>query len=551
MGSSVCKGSASSQNESLSGDSPVSATADASSRAVAGAACERALTLPRPAAATLGGLLLILWASVLLRAAYAWPTNSDNVSVVLTGQSMLQGNWNLHGWWLGPAPFWTTEVPIFAAAVLVGGVNPDVARVVAALVWFAIGLLSVSLAAFGLRGRLRWLSVVITFAFTGVAGPGLVQSGIHNTTAMFALAGVLAAAVSLARPRARVAAATASALLIVSGTGGDALALAVAAAPIIGVSAACAVWEGRLRPWVWALGAAGVASLVAGLMRWLVTRSGGFSSMTPLVVVTRPHRAVIQESLRTIASFLGLTPSSTWQGAALLLARLALIAIAVAGATAAVRSLAGRREVTVNTWLTSVLLVAAASNLAAFTLLAADPLAAWRRLVPACLCLGIACGRLVASAAASSARVELIAGIGAALVLFGQLQVGVTLAHSTAAPNPARDLAAWLEYRHLQQGYAGYWDSNAVTVAAAERVRVYALTGGRDGRLTPFRWNSEAEWYDSERTTPTFVVFNPDQTYGVERTNAQRTFGPPDEEQRAGPYVVMIWHRNLASSLVR
>lgn len=493
--------------------------------------------------------LLTAWAAVLVRIAHEWPPNSDNVSVALTGHALLQGNWNLHGWWLGPAPFWTTESPVFALAVLVGGVSVTVSQVVAGLTWWGIAVIAIALAGSGLQGWARYVAMLVTLGFVGVVGPGLLESAIHNMTALFALAAIVFATLALRSSRLRPVWVGASALLLTAGVEGDPLTVAVAVMPIAAVSAAAAIRARRLRPWAWPLAAAVVALPAARVLQYVAAHTGGFA-VTRGVGGFRANSAVIHETVAVISSFLRLQPGSSGASYLYFSAAVFIIVCALYGLLAWVRTRSVGDADAVSGWLTAVLLAGAASNIGAFLLLAPQPMTAGRRLVPACVYLAIAASRLAVVGLSRRGGPRAV-GLGVAAVVHvvsaGSLAAELLLQPPAAVPSTA--LAAWLDAQGLREGYAGYWDANAVTVASGERVHVYAVRKTSDDRLTAFEYNASAAWYDAHRTNPVFVVIGDRSGDWIDRESAERTFGPPSDQQVVSEYLVLIWNHSLAPAL--
>jgi hypothetical protein len=68
-----------------------------------------------------------------LREARTLAVNSDGASDVLQAWAMLHGNLLLHGWYLGDASFYTTELPEYMLVESVRGLRPDVVYVSTAL----------------------------------------------------------------------------------------------------------------------------------------------------------------------------------------------------------------------------------------------------------------------------------------------------------------------------------------------------------------------------------------------------------------------------------
>jgi hypothetical protein len=136
-------------------------------------------------------------------------------------------------------------------------------------------------------------------------------------------------------------------------------------------------------------------------------------------------------------------------------------------------------------------------------------------------------------------------------VLAGYLAgLGYGLAQPAEPPQNQR-LASWLEAHDLHSGLAGFWQANVVTLATGDQVRVRQVTVDR-GRLAPYRWESDARWYDPRRQTANFVIFSPDiaEYRGfADGAAVTATFGRPARVYRVGSYAVLVWNKNLLAGL--
>jgi hypothetical protein len=120
-------------------------------------------------------------------------------------------------------------------------------------------------------------------------------------------------------------------------------------------------------------------------------------------------------------------------------------------------------------------------------------------------------------------------------------------------PVPAQNqqLATWLAQRHLDRGLSGYWQSNVVTLATNEQVRVLQLrVSGR--RVVPYDWEVKRTWFDPRHNSANFVVLAPSVAEYPGFTNSAAvlaTFGPPEHDYRVGQYQVLVYTRNLLADL--
>jgi 4-amino-4-deoxy-L-arabinose transferase-like glycosyltransferase len=67
-------------------------------------------------------------------AVHSLPMNSDGATVVLEGKAMSGGNLLLNHWGLSLDSFWLVDVPLYAIAVLIAGVHPQLMHLVPAVI---------------------------------------------------------------------------------------------------------------------------------------------------------------------------------------------------------------------------------------------------------------------------------------------------------------------------------------------------------------------------------------------------------------------------------
>jgi hypothetical protein len=115
-----------------------------------------------------------------LRAASTVVTTSDAASFALQGWAMTHGNPLLQGWRLADVSFYTIDLPVYAAGVLVVGLRPDVVQACAASTFTILVVLACATA----RGRSRGLAGAAAAALTAavMAGPGAGVAGVLLTT---------------------------------------------------------------------------------------------------------------------------------------------------------------------------------------------------------------------------------------------------------------------------------------------------------------------------------------------------------------------------------
>jgi len=228
--------------------------------------------------------------AVYLRLASTRAVNSDGASSALQAWDMLHGNPLLHGWTLGDASLYFTELPEYMLVELVRGLNQNVVHVAAALTYTLALVLVAWLAkgrATGREGALRaGIAVGIMLAPQLNSGTDiLLSSPDHFGTSV----PVLLAWLILDRAKPRWHAVVIASLLLALAEVGDLVVLTVAVLPLIIVCAVrvfrAVVVErrplGSQRHDI-ALGAGAVAAGVAGPVALSIIHDlGGFYAVAP------------------------------------------------------------------------------------------------------------------------------------------------------------------------------------------------------------------------------------------------------------------------------
>jgi hypothetical protein len=534
--------------------------ASAQPRAAASAETAPARSAGLPArwrAGALSLLCLVAAFACYLRLASTRPVDSDGASQALQAWDMLHGNVLLHGWWLSDVAFYTTELPQYVFVELVRGLNADVVHVAAAMTYTLVVLLAALLAKGTAAGRAAVARVLITVGImlapqlvSGVKT--LIASPDHIGTSVPLL--VVWLILDRARPSWYVPVATS--LLLGWAAVADPLVLYIGVLPLALV---CAFRVGRAvlrerRPWRsqgYNLALGGGALLAGGaaeLALHVIRVAGGFDVHPPVTKVIHsagvlPHSLnVAGQGLLELAgaNFFGLGLSAQAVLAFLHLVGVVLIVLAF--------GLAARRFLRGLDLVEQVLITAVAVNLVAYVFSTQSGSVLSTREIAAVLPFtAVLAGRMLAD------RVLAVRLAPAFLlvVLAGYLAgLGYGLAQPAEPPQNQR-LASWLEAHHLHSGLAGFWQSNVVSLATGDRVRVRQLTMvGR--RLAPYRWESDAAWYDPKHQTANFVVFSPataEYSGFTDKPAVVAAFGLPAHVYHVGSYTVMVWNKNLLADL--
>jgi hypothetical protein len=544
-----------------------------------------------------GGCALValaLWAAY-VRLSQTFPTDSDGASNALQAWQMLHGNPLLGGWVLSDVSFYTTELPQYMLVELVTGLNANVIHVAAGMT-YTLALIGAAVLA---AGRVRgWAAVIGACIAAGImldpqGADGvlvLLSSPDHIGTSV----PIMLAWLILDRTRPSWAAALAVSLVLGWAEVADSLVTYAAVVPlvlVVVIRLADALIRDRDVPRRRTLAArrheialaigAIAAIVVAHLALRLISALGGFvspgpaSSAAPLGHIIAHNLPVVGHGLLLLfgADFLD------YHGVVLVL-HLVSVILVLAGTGLTVRYfLAGRDLVA------QLLLAGIVVNLAVFIVSTSVSGLPTMREVDVVLPFSAALagrqlGPRIAGALAARSRSSPTAAQTAPwrslrpraawlsrtvaaglLVALGLVGAGYTagLARAVSAPIPissGQRLAAWLEARHLDNGLAGYWQSNAVTLFSKDKVRVRLVDIGY--RLHPqilVRGTREsyAGWYDARASTADFVVLAPGTGQFAGFTDmavVTATFGQPTLTYHYDGYTILVWpHTNLLTEI--
>ncbi len=517
-----------------------------------------------PAAWTLGALLAFV---CYLRISRTLATNSDGASQALQAWDMLHGNLVLHGWQLSDVSFYTTELPEYMLVELLRGLNADVVHVASAMTYTMAVVLAALLARSTATGRAALARVLVTagimIAPQLASGVSIVMSSPdHFGTSVPVL--VVWLILDRARPRWYVP--ILAAVLLAWAVVADQLVLLIGVLPLAIVSAtrlyqAVVIERHPLKRQRYdlALLAAAVTAAAAAEVAFKILRASGGYLLHPLpdqlmadVQLIPRSLSVTGEGLLVLggADFLGHQLSL---GTVVLLLHLGGVILAGLGTwVAAKRFLRDRNLVD------QLLVVAIAANLAAYIVSTrAYGIAGTREIAPVLPFAAVLAGRLVAE------RI-LAARLAPALivVLAGYL---AGLSYSVVQPPaPIQDqhLISWLTAQHLTSGLGSYWQSNDVTLATSNRIRIRSLsfaaahglpTGepGPNAKLVPTVWDTNLQWYDPRTQAANFVVLGGPPRFSrlTDKSLVLATFGPPARSSYVGTYEVLVWNKNLLADL--
>jgi hypothetical protein len=516
------------------------------------------------AALTLSAIGLVALGFLTAKVAKAYAVSSDDTTGLLEAASVLQGNVLLRDWAVSNVSFVATDLPFYVVGLAIRGWDPSLLRDVPSAIYAVAVGITIVLATSGVRSK--GLAAAATVVLLGLPAGGLAEfvtkgyirvgTSIGFFLGLIALAGPVGRKVSPAR---LVLYTTAVSLTLLS----DTYMLVIGLIPVLVV---CLLGAARresyenLGIWRVAIATALAVPLAFG-GTWLIRAVGGFeseplplmdylSSKHPLQTLTANVR-VLAENLPSMYRCdlplgRGLVAWAVWLGC---LIGPALLALALWWGCPTRR---GRTRVD---FAGDVLWMSMALGLSAFLVSANEKSREnLRYMVPFVLAGAVLTARMVGNRASGPRPILGALGVLAAAY-------GVTVAWDLAKPpadDPAIALAGWLEAHALRHGYAPYWEASIVTVSARGRVAVRPIRGRElspGGRMVvePFHWMTDKAWYHEGPVN--FVVLRPGPSskyhFQVVEHNCMAWFGWPSSKHPVGPYVVLVWNKDLRPLLVR
>lgn len=503
--------------------------------------------------------------AVYLRLSRTSPENSDQANILLVASDMLHGNLLLHGWYLTDVSFYTTELPQYALLEIFFGVHANTAHIAAAMTYTLVVLLAVLLARGGFTSRAAMIRMLIAGGILvapqlGVGVSALLLSVGHIGTAV----PVLLIFLLLDRAPQRWYVPVLTALGLAWALIADELVLVVGVVPLALVCV-LRVLEAAVRERSPSRGVATrryelsliVAAAAAAGLAWVaerVLRALGGYILHPIRFTFTLHLTWMSlHSLWAVPQIFG----ADYRGLAggpyyiALLHMVGLILVGLGLLVLAWRFFVGAALVD------QVLAVAIVLNIVLFVVTSAGSQGPHEIAVVAPFGAALA-ARMLAGSQASRTRAEIVLARRARVVAYGAGLVVLLgylggLAHDVlrpAAPPDGSQVASWLEAHHLRYGLGGYWQSSIVTVDTGGQVKVRALVKNTMG---PYLWLAKPAWYDPVGQQANFIVLDSTRSYlyWEPRGVIAKYFGRPAHEYNIGPFTVMVWDRNLLSSILR
>jgi len=501
-----------------------------------------------PAAAAVTALVVFLCS---LHEARTLSVNSDGASDALQAWAMLHGNLLLHGWYLGDASFYTTELPEYMLVDSIRGLRPDVVWVSAALTYTLLVLLAAFVAkgrATGRAGAARAaIAVGILLAPSLSAVGNLLSSPDHVGSAVPVLA--VLALLDWAGRRWYVP--LLIGLVLAWAVVGDPLVLLIGVVPVLVV---CLTRVGNkvmrlrhpLRDAWYELSLAGAVVIAAGAAfaaDHVIRASGGYvpagsmNQFMPSAALMPGNVAGTGQDLLSLfsADFFGEQFGPGLFVTAVHLISVALVFVAV---WLVVRRLFWTADLTV-----AILATAIIVNVLAYVVI--FPASSWyvHEMAPV-VPLGAALAGRVLTGPLLRNRLEPLLAL---LLVFWAL----TLAPPILSGQPAAadtGLAAWLEAHHLNDGIAGYWLANLTTLNSGGQVSMRAVMDTQCSGVTPMAWEANAALLNSRAYDVNFFLTD---SLSINQGAAISEFGKPARVYHFQGYTILTWRKNLLPRLDR
>lgn len=494
--------------------------------------------------------------------------NSDGATVVLEGQAVATGNVLLHGWALSLDSFWTIDAALDALGVRVGGLRPELMRLVPAVIALLVVFVAIRLAREDSSLTARITGVLTIIAILALPSPDLsyffLQGPWHIGTALvclLAFAGVSRGHFDWGW--------VAAVVLLAAAILGDSLTIAYGVVPSILAGVIAMARCRRFGPGASTV-AAGVASVALALaLRALATLVGTFALVNRNVPIkTSQLLANLRLLANHVPALLGVGSlalrypdgSPITNGSSLLqhlhLLELGVILLAVlltlARLVFGVVAGSGRATVSSQSWrLDDLLVISIVGDVGSYVLAAGNDNPQYAKyLTPGVIFATVLAGRLLGRLVGRVDRRWVLRGL--VIVSFGVVaSFGVGTWQLLARPavhSPVDRLSAFLLGHHLTEGIGDYWSASIVTVESRGRVVIRPVTAtGPAGHLRRYGRQSFLSWYAGHSFQ--FLVYDSSRPWRhVDATTAEHTFASPAKTYVVGSYRVLTWSRPITVS---
>lgn len=493
------------------------------------------------AVGTLLLFVLALWATRFVE------NSADNASIILEGQAMFHHQLFLHGWFLPPDSFITTEIPLYGIISLFVPTS-WLLKMVPALLFTLMILGAVVIAGERAAPADRWRSMGTCLALLafpiGLVLRSVLQGPEHIATICLCLVAFIAYD-RFAHQRSPGRWLLIFGLVTTWNIIGDPLAEVLVSVPVSVVSV-LAVWKGRGKEVAaWQLLGAAVGSLAAGLLlRTALIASGTNLGPADLKLTNSADFAQhVWWALTGILMFFQIDVTrglAFGPGLLIALIHLGVILLLVAGLVrfSWQRLLAGNLRDSLDT----VLLWAIIGDVSVY-LLSTFPLDLWsiRYLVPAFVFAAILAYHVMAPFVTPR---WLRTGVFALLAV-NILTFGGTLATRPAAAVPEQTVIAFLLDHHLTNGLGSFWSSADITVQSNAQVHVHQIIVVND-KIRAYLWHANTDWFrQSGLQQANFLIYGENDSATVYYQAAVHSFGSPDHQYTVQHEIILVWDQPM------
>ncbi len=493
--------------------------------------------------------MLVVLGYVYDKLSWTIPVNSDNASPVLEAYSIVHGNFLLHGWTTSADNYYTIDYFFYEVIGAVSGFGPALMHHAPAAIYAALVTMVLWVSQSRLAGVERYTAVMIPLIIVGMPAGLMADVSLlgpyHTATMLFMLVSFYE--MDRCTKNTRIRDLLLVVLLLAFSVFGDPFSIWIGVVPMLLVLSTYLRQPNRvpLRQLAYLIGTVVLAMMVATIGARIFHGLGGMSfdplnaAFVTLAALPGNIWLGIQGILGLFGlSFFGAPPASEQAVSGLWHAtQLAFVCATVVGSLRYWRVRDQRMGFLERALLTSMVI-----DLLAY-IFSNQPVNIWtsRYLAPIVVFGAVLAARTVAPAIArarwGAAGVTVYALISLVFFLPGLLV--------TPPPPPQAQLGAWLVAHNLHVGYAGYWNSNIVTVETGGDVAVRpVLFNG--GKITPFLWNSSISWYGRPAH---FVVYDSSNWGDVNLGTIEQTFGKPNRVAQVGSYYVAVWKRSITAAL--
>lgn len=506
-------------------------------------------------------LLFIILFLVYNRLFWTIPHYSDDANLLLEAKDLLNGNILLKGWALPPDSWWTVDIPIAAATIIVRGFSSSLMSNIPALIYSAIITLSTILVY--KKNKSNKTASLATFSILAIPSSYLVSNIIsHSPIRLGATAYFLIVLFLLERlitfPKKNKVSLFFFFLLMVLLTIGDPFTIYIITLPAIVVFCynyiSTKSKEGNnLLILLLLLTSIAIAEIVIHLVKSL----GGFytSSYSPSLYFAEFNNIstniglTIQGTLDLFgANFFGLPILSKISIEALI--RNAPLLLLLIVTIKLVKEWLNKKK-TIDI-ISELLLAIIIFDIGAYILGSRTvDIGTTRYLIPVFVYGSILIGR-------NWNRIykNKLIEIGTLIILVLPILFFIPKLYAPIVPSTTSQLESWLIEHHYAYGYAGYWEASIITVDTRGKVKVRQVIGPSN-KIVPMNWLSNKSWYmdEGEAKKANFIIINNDPTSvgqagaNVTKQSIINTFGSPLSINIIGNYTVYTWNKDITKNL--